>query len=40
MNLGTELQYTLASFIGFMLESICYGKHRPTAFCPDSNRLI
>ena len=29
MNLGTELQYPLASFIGFMLESIFYGKHRP-----------
>ena len=32
MNLGTELQCTLAYFIGFMLESIYYGKHpsRPT----------
>ena len=27
MNLRTELQYTLSTFIGFMLESICYGKH-------------
>ena len=30
MNLGTELQYTLQFFIGFMLESISYGKHCPT----------
>ena len=37
-NLGTELQYTLASFIGFMLESICYGKHRPTT--ADSNLYV
>jgi hypothetical protein len=38
MNLDTELQYTLACFIGFMLESICYGKHRPTkAFGSDTD---
>ena len=37
MKLSTELQYTLASFIGFMLESICYGKHRPTAFDSDTD---
>ena len=38
MNLGIELQFTLAGFIGFMLESICYGKHRPTtAFGSDTN---
>ena len=30
MNLGTELHFTLDYFIGFMLESICYGKHCPT----------
>ena len=28
MKIDTELQYPLASFIGFMLESICYGKNR------------
>ena len=38
MNLGTELQFTLASFIGFMLESIFYGKHYPTtAFGSDTD---
>ena len=38
MDLGIELQYDLASFIGFMLENICYGKHRPTtAFGSDPN---
>ena len=30
MDLGIELQFTLACFIGFILESICYGKHPPT----------
>ena len=29
-HLDTEIQYTLVAFVGFMLESICYGKHRPT----------
>ena len=28
MNLSTELQFTLASFIGSMLNSICHGKYR------------
>ena len=38
MNLGTKLQFTLASFISLMLESNCYGKHRPTtAFGSDTN---
>ena len=38
MNLSTELQYTLATFIGFMLESIFYGKRRPmTAFGSDTD---
>ena len=40
MNLGMELQLTLASFIGSMLESICYGKHRSTiAFGSDPTTL-
>ena len=30
MDLDTETHFTLAYFIGFMLESICYGKHPPT----------
>ena len=33
MNLGTELQCTVAYFIGFILESICYGMHRPDVQC-------
>ena len=38
MNLCTELQFNFAFFIGFILESICYGKHCPTtAFGSDSN---
>ena len=28
MNLGTKLQYTLAYFISFMLQSVFYGKYR------------
>jgi hypothetical protein len=40
MNLGIELQYTLVAFIGFMLESILYGKHGPTtAFVLDIDHL-
>ena len=30
MNLGTELQFTLAYFISFILQSIFYGKRLPT----------
>ena len=30
MNLDTELHYTLAGIISFMLESVSYGKYRPT----------
>lgn len=30
MNLGTKLQFTLAYFISFILQSIFYGKHGPT----------
>ena len=38
MNLDTELHYTLAGIISLMLESISYGKHRPTtAFDSDIN---
>jgi hypothetical protein len=39
MNLGTtELQFTLAYFISFILQSIFYGKHRPTtAFGSDTD---
>ena len=38
MNLGTEIQFNFVYFIGFMLESISYGKHRPTtAFGSDTN---
>ena len=41
MNLGIEIQYTLAYFIGFILESICYGKHRPpTPFGSDNNGAL
>ena len=41
MNLGIEIQYTLAYFIGFMLQSICYGKHRPpTPFGSDNNGAL
>ena len=28
MNLGTKLQYTLAAFISFMLQSVFYGNYR------------
>ena len=38
MNLATEFKYTLASLIGFVLESIFYGKHRlTTAFSSDTD---
>ena len=38
MNLDTELHYTLAGIISFMLESVSYGKYRPTtAFDSDIN---
>ena len=38
MNLCTELQFNFAFFIGFILKSICYGKHCPTtAFGSDTN---
>ena len=41
MNLASELQYTLASLIGFMLESICYGKYCPTtAFSSDTDLYV
>ena len=43
MNLGTEFQYTLAAFIGVMLECIqvCYRKHRlTTAFRHWSLRVL
>ena len=41
MNLDTELQYPLVSFIGFTLESICYGKNRSkTAFYSDTDHFV
>ena len=41
MNLTSVLEYSLPFIIGFMLECICYGKHRPTtAFDSDTDRLI
>ena len=30
MSLNSVFEFDLPSLIGFMLESICYGKHRPT----------
>ena len=41
MNLNSVLEYDLPSLIGFMLESIFYGKHHPTtAFGPDIDLYV